>query len=258
MSLDNTAKTNFSLKDKEDTIYKGTSDSNTTITELITDLVKLIKSSNKSILVQDEQAKMTITITNSTVNAIANATFKDVMTNGATFVPGSVTIGGVSYNSYDPTVGFVLPTIQIGASIIITFNVKANNPVVVNSYDNYGVLDFEMKDPVTGKPLKFSLKTNTVKIKLVEAMLIMTKLADKGYVASGNTLAYSVSINNPTPFIATDIFFVDPVPQGTTFVTGSVQIDGATYPTFDPNVGFNIGNISPGQTTIITFVVNVN
>ena len=258
MSLDNTAKTNFSLKDNGTTIFEGFSESNTTITELINDLVILTKSSDKSILVQDDEAKMTITITNGAAVAITNATFKDTMTSGATFVPGTVTIGGTSYNNYDPVAGFNIPTIQPGDSVTITFIVQADNPVVESMYENFGTLEFDMKDPSSGKPLAFSLDTNKVDIALIDATLIMTKLADKGYVITGDTLAYSISINNPTPFTASEIYFVDPIPSGTTFVVGSVQIDGATYPAFDPSVGFNIADITAGDTVIVTFVVEVD
>ena len=50
--------------------------------------------------------------------------FKDTIPAGSEFVEQSVLIDGIAYPSYDPSVGFLLPNIIPGGSVIVSFKVK--------------------------------------------------------------------------------------------------------------------------------------
>ena len=54
------------------------------------------------------------------------------------------------------------------------------------------------------------------------------------------------------------MFFKDPIPSNTTFVGGSVKINGISQLTYDPETGFALNNLSVGENVIVEFKVLVN
>ena len=54
----------------------------------------------------------------------------------------------------------------------------------------------------------------------------------------GDTVTFTVTLENTCQSPLTNLFFQDTVPNGLTFVPGSVTINGASAPGVNPNVGF--------------------
>ncbi|MNC84195.1 hypothetical protein D3C75_1385970 [compost metagenome] len=54
-----------------------------------------------------------------------------------------------------------------------------------------------------------------------------------------------------------NVVLVDPAPAGTSFVPGSVTVDGTPVPAANPAVGIQLGSIAAGATVIVTFQVLV-
>lgn len=68
-----------------------------------------------------------------------------------------------------------------------------------------------------------------------------------------NTVNTLVAITN---FTDTGIVLTDAIPLGTTFVPGSVTVNGA--PSTDlPNTGITIGTLSAGTSSVITFQLQI-
>ncbi|MBJ8191803.1 hypothetical protein JDS79_34085, partial [Bacillus cereus] len=55
----------------------------------------------------------------------------------------------------------------------------------------------------------------------------------------------------------TDTVVTDTIPAGTSFVPGSVLIDGVAFPNASPVAGIAIGNVAPGNTFIVSFQTTV-
>ena len=55
-----------------------------------------------------------------------------------------------------------------------------------------------------------------------------------------------------------NLFFKDQIPVGTSFVSGSVTVDGVAYPLYDPEAGFYLTELLPGQSAKVEFDVKVN
>lgn len=55
-----------------------------------------------------------------------------------------------------------------------------------------------------------------------------------------------------------NLFFKDPIPDGTAFVDGSVLINGISFPTYNPENGFFAVNLTPQESATILFQVRVN
>ena len=73
----------------------------------------------------------------------------------------------------------------------------------------------------------------------------------------GDTLTYTILIQNTGTVPATNIIFQDPIPSGTAFVANSVTINGVVQQGANPMAGFPVPNIPVGQTATITFQVTV-
>ena len=71
-------------------------DSNIVNTEILTYSVPKIKSADKTFMQEGETARHTVVITNNSQTQLFNMIFKDTMSNGATYVNGSVTVDGVT------------------------------------------------------------------------------------------------------------------------------------------------------------------
>lgn len=88
--------------------------------------------------------------------------------------------------------------------------------------------------------------------------LEMIKSSNKSAIATHDTLTYSIQITNNSSFSLTNLFFVDTIPSATSFIPGSVIIDGTTQAYLDPTVGFTLPSLAPYATTRISFNVYID
>ena len=196
-------------------------------------------------------------ITNNSGVALQNVTFKDVMTDGATYVSGSVEVNGVSQPSYDLITGFPLPDIPAGGSVSVSYTIIADDPLTTTPVTNYATITYTVNDPNRG-PVTYSENTNDVSIDVVSVRMTNVKSVDKGVAVSGETLHYTSVITNAGTVDKTDITFIDPIPAGTTFVPGSVRINGTVYPAYNPDAGFALPDLAAGESVTVEFDVTVN
>ncbi len=69
----------------------------------------------------------------------------------------------------------------------------------------------------------------------------------------GEVVTYTVDLTNTCSSPLTDVFFQDTVPNGLSFIPGSVIVNGISDTALNPNIGFNIPDVLGGSTTIVTF-----
>ena len=92
----------------------------------------------------------------------------------------------------------------------------------------------------------------------VNSNLTIVKSVDKQVAIKGEEITYTSLVTNSGSISNDTTFFTDSIPVGTTFVNGSVYVDGINYPTYNPQIGFDLGNLIPNQTVIVTFKVTIN
>lgn len=85
----------------------------------------------------------------------------------------------------------------------------------------------------------------------------LNKTVDRKFADIGDTLTYTISLNNTGNTPANNIIFQDTVPVGTSLVPNSVTLNGVTQPGANPNTGFGIGVLNPNQVATVTFQVTV-
>lgn len=83
------------------------------------------------------------------------------------------------------------------------------------------------------------------------------KSVDKTFATIGDTISYTITLSNPGNVTSQNIIFTDILPEGTTFISGTLTNDSGTQQIGNPASGIQIGNINPGSTVAITINVLV-
>ncbi|MHB8035289.1 cell surface protein [Clostridium botulinum] len=155
--------------------------------------------------------------------------------------------------------GDVLYSATLGAQIPVNTNAPEWKQIgtVINSQNNTSLtVEFLSEGPeVIGNDYAIDdVALNEVKVPLFTPVkTISTPVANVG-----ETVTYTVTLENTYTSPLTNVFLKDNVPNGLLFVAGGVIVNGVSEESFDPNVGFTIPNIPGGSTATITFDAVVN
>ena len=151
----------------------------------------------------------------------------------------------------------VIPAISAGQQVIITFKAVANAIPAVNPVFNIARADYGFF-PFAGYPATGFSNSNPVAVYIIARAMTNVKSVDKAFAVKGDILTYTSVIKNTGTNPVTDVIFKDEIPVGTTFVNGSVFIDGVNYPAYNPQAGFFAANLTPQASVTVTFKVKVN
>jgi uncharacterized repeat protein (TIGR01451 family) len=78
-------------------------------------------------------------------------------------------------------------------------------------------------------------------------------------VKAGDRITYTVRFTNTTQVTHTQVIIQDVIPDGTTYVPGSIFASpGITMYAFPPNLSWDVGTLPPGSSGSLGFVVTVN
>ncbi|MGL4848878.1 MAG: DUF11 domain-containing protein [Clostridium sp.] len=227
------------------TLSKVTFDSN----------VILTKSLDKPYISAGDTITYTNTITYTT--ALTSPIFYDTVPAGTTFIPSSVKINSVSQPSYNPNLGFSIPSSTIDTVITITFDVIVvtvpNDGYIHNSSDLYYTLSI-----IPGNPIANSIMSNTVSALGLSPKLSLTKFVNKVFSTFGDTVTYTLSLVNTGNTSAKNITFFDTIPNGCILIPNSIFIDGIPSTSILPELTLPLNDLAPNESTTITFSVLVN
>lgn len=230
---------------------------NVTFDYVLPDGSTLAASVDSNIVTTEILTYSILTITNNSQAALYNLFFKDTLSQGASYVAGSVAVNGVSQPSYDLVAGFPLPDLAVGQAVAVSYTIRANDPMTVSPVTNFATLAYTVNDPARG-PVNFSEDTNTISLPVVSNRITVVKSVDKTVAAKGDNLHYTSVITNTGTLNKINLVFTDQIPLGTTFVAGSVRINGVSYPAYNPQNGFALPDIAPGAAVNVEFDVTVN
>ncbi|MDE6691270.1 MAG: DUF11 domain-containing protein, partial [Clostridia bacterium] len=112
--------------------------------------------------------------------------------------------------------------------------------------------------PFAGYPATGFSNSNPAAVYIIVRQVTNVKSVDKSFAVKGDILIYTSVITNTGSVPVTNVVFTDEIPAGTTFVNGSVYIDGVNYPANNPQTGFFAANLTPQASVTVTFQVQVN
>jgi large repetitive protein len=259
-----------------------------------------------NVLLAGETLRYTITVKNvGNANAV-NVVLRDLVPANTTYVAGSTTLNGVAvpdsasqsqlvngmliHSPADPTPGSMPADASSSTNNVatITFEVVVNPNVVngtvisnqgfVSAIDS-GIVDYPSDDPATAiandptrdivgsLPLLYAEKKVT----------LLVDLGSPGIVDPGDTLRYTITVQNSGAVPATGVTLRDSVPANTTYVANTTMLNGLAVGQPDGGVsplaaGINIsssdltpplpgpgaGTISPGHTAVLQYDLQVN
>ena len=217
-------------------------------------VLQVQKSVDKASAEIGEPINYTVVVTNNGSIRAETVTLYDLLPNETTLVPGSVTIDGAPYGGALPV---TFGPLEAGASATVKFSVTANvipaqNPVFNVAQAVYTFI------PFPGHTVTDVSNSNYTYCYIIHVEVRPVKSVDKGVAVSGEELLYTTEITNAGSLPISDVYFTDPIPVGTTFVSGSVTVNGASVPAADPALGFPLPNILPGQSVTVTFRVTID
>ncbi|OXM15050.1 hypothetical protein CGZ75_13285 [Paenibacillus herberti] len=229
----------------------GSAASNTLTIPVSLPSVSVVKTASLPDLTVGDTMTYTSVITNSGIGALTNVILTDPVPAGASFVSGSVTVGGIAQTTASPSAGISVGTILAGTSIAVTFRIS------VVSVPTGGQLSNQSKAAYNSGSLTGQALSGTILTPVYQPVITLTKSAGTTSVVVGDTVTYTVNASN-SGNIAAAVTITDSIPLGSSFIPGSVTVGGTPVPGANPVTGISAGTIAPGGSIPVTFQLLLN
>ena len=212
------------------------------------------KAVSSSLLKLGGTATYTLTVTNTGTASAANVTLTDNLTTAAasyyTYVAGSASNGG-SYSN--PTISWNIGTLAAGASASRTFQMLVESsglPAGLTTRDNSA----SATETTTGAT--YTSNTSTVTISTNPNLTLAKVAAPTSSLKPGDTVTYTLTINNTGSGAASDVAVTDPIPVNTTFA--AITQGSGSFDAVNNQVRFTVGTLAAGGSSTLIFTAKVN
>lgn len=237
-------------------VFSGTSSSNTTTTPVIQPQISLAKTANTNNATVGDTVVFTVNVSNSG-NLAANLTLTDAIPSVTTFVPNSVVVAGTPLPGVSPVTGIPVGTVAAGATVVVTFAVVVDSLPSPQQISNQATSTYTFTPP-DGRTLTGTATSNTVTFPVSSPNVAVVKSTASTAAAIGDTVTYSIVVTNSGIAPINNIQLSDPAPAGSSFVAGSVTVNGTPQPSANPIGGIALGSLAPGASTTVTFSITVD
>ncbi len=176
--------------------------------------IPLLKEISTTYAQVNEIVTYTLSFKNTYDFEMTNLKFKDIIPFGLKFIEGSVTINGITEASFNPNVGFSLPDIISGKTVVIAFKALVTSIPDVNPTINMGELSYDYTFIKGSIPSSFIINSNEVPLNIKsEADLAIIKKVLNESVMSGDEIKYLLTVRNYGPSDAINIKITDNIPN---------------------------------------------
>lgn len=166
------------------------------------------------------------------------------------FVAGSVVVDQFITPSANPNQGINIGSINVGATVQITFQVRMVSMPPTLSMDLHAQVQCQM----TGNSL--TQNSNIVVVKMMQSQITLTKRASVAAATKGDLIRYTIEIDNVNSFTVEGTLH-DALPAGALFVLDSLEIDGKIMKGVQPSQGVKVGTIRAKTKMLVSFSVTV-
>lgn len=256
MKIQNQSSVIYNAVEPDKAGVPGSLTSNTVETEVLSYSIVKTSSCGKNFVNAGETVRNSVTVTNNSPAKLTHAFISNPTPEGANFVEGSVKVNGVSQPDKNMINGFFLPDLNPGESITIEYELQVKSPASAKTVTDVSEFQYTVADPVRGE-VSYAEKTDPILINIVSAKLSVVKSVDKAYAVKGETLTYTVTFTNEGNININDIYFTDPIPQGTEFVEKSVYINGQNVAAYRPDIGYSVASLPPADSASTSFQVKI-
>ncbi|WP_138753148.1 DUF11 domain-containing protein [Paenibacillus sinopodophylli] len=249
--LVNQATATYSYQIPDGRIFSGSFSSNTVTIPVRLPNVTAVKSAGLTDIAVGESMTYTLVVTNNGISAVTNTILTDAIPVGAAFTSGSVVVGGISQPTANPASGISIGAIPPSSSVTVTFVINAVSVPSSGSFANQASISYN-----SGSFTSLSL-SNNISTPVYQPVISIVKSGAPTSATVGGIVTYSFSVNN-TGNIAAQTTLTDNIPDGTSFVSGSVIVNGISRPADSPVTGIPLGSIAPAGSSSISFQVSLN
>ncbi len=199
-------------------------------------LPSLTKTVDKEEVILGEVLTYTLILSNISSADLAGISLTDPIPEHTTYVPGSVTGGA----AYEPVLGRIewSGTLSATSQMSFTFQAVVEEPrppspprPALSEAEGLGgmgsgkvITNTATLDDGQGHTIQASATTTVLGPDLTSS----TKTVDKPLALAGDTMTYTIALRNTSSISATGVSLVDPIPDNTVYVPGSVS-GGAVY-----------------------------
>ncbi|MGO4108755.1 DUF7507 domain-containing protein [Paenibacillus sp. YAF4_2] len=229
-------------------IIKGVQPSNPVDIPVSSPMLTTVKTADLPSVVVGDILTYTVTATNNNATPLTNVILTDNIPVGSSFIPGSVTIDGIPFPNASPIAGIAVAVLPANTSIIQTFQVR------VDSLPNPPVLVNQAVENFTSGTFTGTSYSNEVTEPVVQPGITLVKRAGVAEANVGDIVNYSVTVTNTGNIEIVPILF-DPLNAYSSFVAGSVWINGISVPAVSPITGIPVGPIAPGEAVVVSYNV---
>lgn len=220
-----------------------------------------IKTSDRNFTSIGDTITYTIVTTNIGTGPAINIILTDLIPQGANFIPDTVFINSALTSGVNPALGIALPTLPAGSTTTVTLQARVVNLPTLNPMVNTAQMDYQYDSSVTTIPnyVAVSSDSSAATTTISNPNLIIKKIASPTTYAIGTTITYSINVQNFGPGNATNLTFIDTIPNGTQFIPNSVFGNSTNLPGANPQppTGVNIGTLNSGFQVTLSFSVLV-
>lgn len=207
--------------------------------------------------------QFSVTIGNYGTTTALSVTLIDTIPLGTTFVPGSIQVGGTTVaGSPAPPSGVLVGNLPAGFEYHVTFKANVVSIPSTTAITNYADSSCSyIVDPSTTTTTSARFTSNITTTSIAYATLTTVTLeSSQDYATCSDIITFTVTIPNIGNITALNVTIIDTIPNGMTFVSNSVNINGTTVPGISPQapLGMNIGSIPAGQTSTVKYNCQIN
>lgn len=190
---------------------------------------------------------------------VVAATMFDSLPEEARFIEGTVRVNGQLRLQDHPGTGISLGPISRAQGVIVRFDLLITGKPGSISVTNTAKVQASFLRSDQGLdvlPFASRMISNPLLPISLTPYFSVTKQASRTNVNVWDTFRYDFVIQNKSEhYVALNVALFDPLAPSLQYVSGSLTLDGVAQ--LDPQVGFHLGNIVPGQTRRVSFEVRV-
>ncbi|WP_339313354.1 DUF11 domain-containing protein [Paenibacillus sp. FSL M7-0896] len=229
--------------------------SNTVNTLVVGPVLSLQKQADRLSASLGETLVYTVTARNSG-NTGAVVTITDVLPPGVSFIANSVLRDGVPLPGVTPSSGIPLGVLAAHSGVSIAFQVIVISLPPSLALHNRAVGTYSFTTP-EGRTVNGEIRSNPVSVSLLSYQLSSLLSASTPTTFIGDVVTYTLQLRNEGTRPLTGVLAALPLPEGTSFLPGSVIAGGIYQPEADPASGIGLGSLPTGAGTEVSYRVRV-
>lgn len=218
--------------------------------------ITVAKASAASGAVAGDSVLYTVTVSNAGTASAASVVLSDSLPVGLTFIPGSVTVAGVSRPTLDVTAGIPLGSLNLSNSIVVTYRALIGQDASILQLVNSANAAFTFQSVAGGSVITGVIPSNNSTLPVYSPNLSIVKSASTTNATVGDQVTYTLQVNNGGN-VAANVTLTDNIPSGSSYVAGSFRLNGNVIAGANPATGVNLGSLAAGSTNTVTFQVLV-